>query len=69
MTRTPFLSTSPPASSDMNDYMLLPDAEGGLTILASPIAMDIFKDGGFDEDDDPSKGELSFDAPLKGASV
>jgi len=53
----------------MNDYMLLPDAEGGLTILASPIAMDIFKDGGFDEDDDPSKGELSFDAPLKGASV
>jgi len=64
MTRTPFFSTSPPASSDMNDYML-PDAEGDLSMLvASPIAVDIFNDGGFDDDGDPSKRELLFNAPF-----
>jgi len=41
MTHTPF-SNSPPASADMNEFMIpaMPDAEGDLNIVASPLALD-----------------------------
>jgi len=46
MTRTTPFSTSPPASSDMHDFML-PDTEGDfLSMVASPITTDIFNGGG-----------------------
>jgi len=43
MTRTPF-SSSPPASADMNEFMLpaVPDIDGDMNMGTSPLAMDIF---------------------------